>query len=323
MQTEWLLDFLSLVQTRSFSRSAELRHVTQPAFSRRIRSLEAWAKVDLVDRSKQPLSLTPAGQTLYGNAREIVQLINVTRAALHSEGAIESEVIEFAAPHALALAFFPHWLEEMRETCGDVKTTLRAFNVNDAVNYFAERHCDLLISYSSADQPLSLDPERYECIQLGTERVRPYSLPDDRGNPLHKLPSSPLKPTPYLAYSNETYLGGVVYHTLKRHGGQGHLHKIFETDMAESLKAMALNGSGIAFLPETTVRKEVISRQLVIAAEGLDATLDICIYSHRRQHHHTTFKKALYNFWTLLQEAQRRRTDSEAVLSGSNAIATV
>jgi DNA-binding transcriptional LysR family regulator len=59
METKWLEDFVSLAETRSFSRSAQLRHVTQPAFSRRIQALEAWAGIDLVDRSSYPTRLTP------------------------------------------------------------------------------------------------------------------------------------------------------------------------------------------------------------------------------------------------------------------------
>ena len=62
METKWLEDFVSLAETRSFSRSAQLRHVTQPAFSRRIQALEAWAGIDLVDRSSYPTRLTPAGE---------------------------------------------------------------------------------------------------------------------------------------------------------------------------------------------------------------------------------------------------------------------
>ncbi len=42
MELKWLEDFLSLADSGSFSRSAEQRHVSQPAFSRRIRALEAW-----------------------------------------------------------------------------------------------------------------------------------------------------------------------------------------------------------------------------------------------------------------------------------------
>ncbi|WP_308723805.1 LysR family transcriptional regulator, partial [Metapseudomonas otitidis] len=41
LETKWLEDFVALANTRSFSQAAERRFVTQPAFSRRIRSLEA------------------------------------------------------------------------------------------------------------------------------------------------------------------------------------------------------------------------------------------------------------------------------------------
>ena len=67
MDIKWLEDFLSLAQTRNFSRSAQERNVTQSALSRRIRALEAWVGADLVDRSTYPLVLTPAGK-LFSNA---------------------------------------------------------------------------------------------------------------------------------------------------------------------------------------------------------------------------------------------------------------
>ena len=47
MELIWLEDFLMLADTLNFSRAAELRHVTQPAFSRRIRALEGWVGADL------------------------------------------------------------------------------------------------------------------------------------------------------------------------------------------------------------------------------------------------------------------------------------
>src|SRR6267154_2473908 len=62
MEMKWLEDFLSLVDTRNFTRSAELRFTTQPAFSRRIKSLEEWVGTTLLNRSSQPISLTSAGE---------------------------------------------------------------------------------------------------------------------------------------------------------------------------------------------------------------------------------------------------------------------
>ena len=84
METKWFEDFISLAETRSFSRSAELRHVTQSAFSRRIQSLEAWAGVALVDRSSYPTALTPAGERLYGQALELLQSLQRARDALRA-----------------------------------------------------------------------------------------------------------------------------------------------------------------------------------------------------------------------------------------------
>src|SRR4249920_1697542 len=79
METRWLEDFVSLAETRSFSRSAQLRHVTQPAFSRRIQALEAWAEIDLVDRSSYPTRLTSAGETLHAQALEMLGSLQATR----------------------------------------------------------------------------------------------------------------------------------------------------------------------------------------------------------------------------------------------------
>ncbi|MCT7654667.1 LysR family transcriptional regulator [Oceanimonas sp. NS1] len=42
MELKWLKDFVALNEHGSFSKAAEARFVTQPAFSRRIRSLENW-----------------------------------------------------------------------------------------------------------------------------------------------------------------------------------------------------------------------------------------------------------------------------------------
>ena len=66
MEHKWLEDLVVLAETRSFSRAALMRNITQPAFSRRIQALEAWMGVDLIVRSSYPPSLTPAGEKLEG-----------------------------------------------------------------------------------------------------------------------------------------------------------------------------------------------------------------------------------------------------------------
>src|SRR5690606_13680515 len=201
METKWLEDFVSRAETRSFSRSAQLRHVTQPAFSRRIQSLEAWAGTDLVDRSSYPTRLTPAGKTLYDQSMEMLQALQNTRAMLRAHTVAAQDVIEFAVPHTLAFTFFPSWLTSLRETCGPIKSRLIALNVHDAVMRLVEGSCDLLISYQHSAQPIQLDPERYEMLPLGGELLSPYVRPDETGAPRYRLPGTAAQPLPYLAYA--------------------------------------------------------------------------------------------------------------------------
>jgi LysR family transcriptional regulator, hypochlorite-specific transcription factor HypT len=281
METKWLEDFVSLAETRSFSRSAQLRHVTQPAFSRRIQSLEAWAGTDLVDRSSYPTRLTPAGQTLYDQSLEMLQALQSTRAMLRAHTAAAQDVIEFAVPHTLAFTFFPSWLSSLREACGPIKSRLIALNVHDAVLRLVEGSCDLLIAYHHEAQPIQLDANRYEMLPLGSELLAPYVKPSTTGAPSYSLPGQLSQPQPYLAYAPGAYLGRAVDQMLKQSSVPVHLDRIYETDMAEGLKAMALEGHGIAFLPASAVRNEVAARKLVSAGGSLETSLDIRIYRER------------------------------------------
>jgi DNA-binding transcriptional LysR family regulator len=256
METKWLEDFVSLAETRSFSRSAQLRHVTQPAFSRRIQSLEAWAGTDLVDRSSYPTRLTPAGQTLYDQSLEVLQALQSTRAMLRGHTSAAQDVIEFAVPHTLAFTFFPAWVSGLREKFGPIKSRLIALNVHDAVLRLVEGSCDLLIAYHHSSQPFQLDPARYEMVSLGEEVIAPYVKPDSDGAPLFSLPGRAGHMLPYLGYAPGAYLGQMVDLILKQSTTAIHFDRVYETDMAEGLKAMALEGHGVAFLPYSAVKKE-------------------------------------------------------------------
>ncbi len=285
METKWLEDFVSLAETRSFSRSAQLRHVTQPAFSRRIQALETWAGTDLVDRSSYPTRLTPAGETLYTQSLEMLQALQSTRAMLRGHSAAGQDVIEFAVPHTLAFTFFPAWVSSLREEFGPIKSRLIALNVHDAVMRLVEGGCDLLIAYHHASQPSQLDADRYEMVALGQELLSPYCKPDPDGEPMFKLPGRAAQPLPYLGYGPGAYLGHMTDLILKQSATAIHLDRVYETDMAEGLKVMALEGHGVAFLPYSAVKKELRSRRLVSAAgpgmQGLAMTMEVRAYREK------------------------------------------
>jgi DNA-binding transcriptional LysR family regulator len=311
METKWLEDFVSLAETRSFSRSAQLRHVTQPAFSRRIQALEAWAGTDLVDRSSYPTRLTPAGETLYAQSIEMLQALHNTRAMLRGHASAGHDVIEFAVPHTLAFTFFPAWVSSLREKFGPIKSRLIALNVHDAAMRLVEGSCDVLIAYHHAAQPLQLDADRYEMLTLGRETLAPYCKPDDKGEPMFRLPGRPSHPLPYLGYAPGAYLGQVTDLLLKQSGTAIHLDRVYETDMAEGLKVMALEGHGIAFLPHSAVAKELRARKLVSPVppelQGMEVAMDVRAYRGRPSGKQPA-KGTAQALWTFLADAAREGT---------------
>ncbi|WP_159913190.1 LysR substrate-binding domain-containing protein [Pantoea sp. 18069] len=305
METKWLEDFVSLAETRSFSRSAQLRHVTQPAFSRRIQALEAWAGTDLVDRSSYPTRLTPAGKTMYEQALEMLQSLQSTRSMLRAHVSAGKGMIGFAVPHTLAFTFFPAWVSNLHGLFGPFRSRLFALNVHDAVMRLVEGGCDLLIAYHHPSQPFQLDPDRYEMVSLGREILAPYVKPDAQGRPLHQLPGTQSQPLPYLGYASGAYLGQVTELILKQAGEAIHLERVYETDMAEGLKAMALEGHGVAFLPYSAVRNELQAGRLVSAeplgVESFRMPMDVRAYREKPTAKDAP-KGVAQNLWAFLLE---------------------
>ena len=91
---------------------------------------------------------------------------------------------------------------------------------------------------------------------------------------------------------------------LKESGTPIHLDRVYETDMAEGLKAMALEGHGVAFLPHSAVKKELRSRRLVSATladtEGLQMTMDVRAYREKPTGKEAP-KGTAQALWTYLQ----------------------
>ena len=82
-----------------------------------------------------------------------------------------------------------------------------------------------------------------------------------------------------------------------------HLERVYETDMAEGLKAMAIEGHGVAFLPSSAVRKELQSGQLVPAGNGQDAPPSLSMQVRAYRAHPGTrgvAKRSAQELWSFL-----------------------
>lgn len=100
MQLEPLRYFVAAAEELSFSRAALRAHVTQPALSRAIARLERELGVELFERKKQRVHLSPAGRALLPRARRILCDVETTVQQLREEfsGARRGLRLGFLAP---------------------------------------------------------------------------------------------------------------------------------------------------------------------------------------------------------------------------------
>lgn len=281
MDFRWLQDFLSLAEAGNFTSAAEARHSSQPAFSRRIQSLEGWLGVELIDRSHYPTVLTPAGETFRIHAAELVKKMIDSRAELLGEPAGRSETITFALPHTLAIARFPEWWKTWREITRGASCRLLASNVHDAVTALVGGLADILICFHHGQEPVFLDQQQYDRIDIGTEWLRPYSAAR-RGQPIYKLPGTAKSPVPILRYAPGAFLCRMVDLIEQSAPEKLHGKTASETDIANVLLEMAAAGHGIVWLPECMAASAEAAGRLITAGDPhWSVPLTILVYRDR------------------------------------------
>ncbi|WBY02500.1 LysR substrate-binding domain-containing protein [Ramlibacter tataouinensis] len=280
----WLEDFLALAATGNFSRAAQERHSSQPAFSRRVRALEEWLGAPLVDRSTQPARLTEAGEWFRGVAQDLVARAARLPGEARQVAQARSATLRIASTHALSFTFLPRWLRslEARLALGPVELASDVLARCEAQMQEGKVHFVLAHAHPGARGPL--DSHAYRCARIGGDQLVPVSRPGAEGGPLHRLENGPAQASvPLLAYTDESGMGRVVRSVL---GGRLEVmasHVVFSAHLASVLRSMALDGRGIAWLPRTLVEEDLAAGRLVAAAaEGPWAVdLEIRLYRQR------------------------------------------
>ncbi len=214
MDTRWLQDFVTLAEVRNFTRAAELRAVSQAAFSRRIQALEQWLGAKLIDRASFPTRMTKAGERFRVVAIALIDQIDDARTEIGDAPArdhIQARDAVFADDDT-APAWWPAWRGDDPITC-----SLVVGNVHDTVTALTGGTVDLLICYHQSEHPIQIDDARFNCRTIGVDVVRPYvasSLLTDRGG---ALPGTPVATGP----AADVFADGVLRARRRRRDREG------------------------------------------------------------------------------------------------------
>lgn len=255
MDTSWLSDFVELSACGSFSRAAEARNITQPAFSRRVRLLEEWADAVLVDRGSHPIALTQAGRDFLQYATQVLATLEEGRKTARAHNAQAKITLNFSTTQVLSLTYFPRWLRNIlsRTTLGPINLSLD--NLTACEDALIRGATQFLLCHYYKMAPSRLNDQKFVSILVEVDRLLPVSaaLPD--GRPMFSLDEAKNRKLPFLAYEPQAGLGRIFRSVFDIDAMTPVLQPVASSHLA-LLFGLALEGRGIAWVPESVMERE-------------------------------------------------------------------
>lgn len=283
MNFEWLEDFAALAKTRNFSRAAEQRNVTQPAFSRRIRALETWLDVQLFTRNPNNVCLTAAGEKIHGEAEALVRAMYRFRSMAVSAAKPQNATLYFAATHSLSFSFFPSWIKELthRHMQTEASINLVSDTMASCEKMLMREDVQFLLCHENAGAPSRFTLKSFFSVVVGHDTLSPYAAPGTFGRPLRNLDDE-AAPGDWLQYSEES---GFCRMMAEHPGIAKHLSgskPAVTSRLATVLLSMAADGRGIAWLPASLADSAMNQGRLVRAGgDAWDIPMDIRLFRAR------------------------------------------
>lgn len=278
MDMHWLDDVLVLLEEGNMTRAAARRNITQPAFSRRIRSFENWIGTDLLSRQSNSIEITPGLLANEPDIRALLGRIRDLRSKIRHYDPARSTV-SISAQHAPIFSTFPDMALHARRHFPALSFRLRAGNLRDCVTMFLRGDTSILLCYEAiAARPLPFG-DTVRRVVWGQDFLIPviggalrYVVRDDGSVPAD---------TAAIVYPEGSYFGEVLQGAERAFSTQSLTENpICETALSSGIKQLVLAGMGIGWLPFSMVHKEIESGDVISLANHLGKEhLELALYA--------------------------------------------
>jgi DNA-binding transcriptional LysR family regulator len=281
--------FIAIAELGSFSEAAERLHLTQPAVSKRIASLEQQLSVRLFDRLGREVSLTEAGRALLPRAYQILNVLDDTRRALTNLNGEISGRLTLATSHHIGLHRLPPLLRAFTRAHPQVALDIQFLDSEVAYEEVLHGRAELAV--------ITLAPETREPVHAVAVWDDPL---DFVAAPEHPLARSQVISLADVAHHPAVFPGGntFTHHIVRRlFEAQGLTPNIaMSTNYLETIKMMVSIGLAWSVLPRTMLDDQVARLPL----PGIQLTRQLGYISHTER----TLSNAARAFMNLL-DAQR------------------
>lgn len=282
--------FHTVAGVLSFTRAAEILHMTQPAVTHQIRQLEEELNTRLFDRSNNRISLTAAGEHVLGYANRIIPLYKDMSDSVKSMTGKRAGLITLGASTTIAEYMLPGLLGDFRQSFPEVQIRLRVANTDAIVALVADNTIDLGVVEGEIDNHL-LRVERCQQDELLLIMPPGHQLADRQS-----VTALELTAFEFIHREDGSGTRSVVERYLQENGVDEHaLNRPFELGSTEAIKGAVQAGMGITLVSRATVSRE-LALGLLAAVPMNPPLLRPFYFVRQRQRFSTSLMDELFQF---------------------------
>lgn len=255
MQLESLKMFCDVVETGSFSRAAQLNHVTQSAVSQQIRALEARYHQKLLSRSARQVTATPAGERLFRGCKEILARFSEVESEIREQSSEVSGTCNVSAIYSVGM----HELHNIQVNL--LKTHPK---VNFRLNYRRNDQVYDDVILGAAELGVVAYPQPRAGVDILPFREDKLSLICAPNHPLaskSKVTLSAVANTPFITFDREAPTRKAIDKLFREK--ELEITPLMEMDNVETIKRAVELGLGVAVVPAASAQFEIARGTLV------------------------------------------------------------
>ncbi|MEM9705601.1 MAG: hydrogen peroxide-inducible genes activator [Pseudomonadota bacterium] len=251
--------FLAVAETCHFRRAAERCGISQPSLSAQIQNLESVLGVQLVERSRSGVALTPIGREVADRARAVgEQTQGIVDLAVASQGGLIG-TIKLGTSQTIGPYLMPYVVSSLHREHRDLRLYVREGAPRDLQYELGQGTHDVCLTQLPATSS-----------ELVSSRLfrEPLYLTLTRDHPLADKPSltvADLAGLEVLSLSPQYHLHDQVAGLCETFGA--HLQRDYEGNSLDAIRQMVGMGMGVAFLPALYVHSEIQARSEVVVKD--------------------------------------------------------
>jgi len=159
--------FCDLVETKSFSKAADINSISQSAVSQQIRNLEKRYQVNLVERGKGSLALTQEGKIYHDYSIQILSTFKDLEDHLDNYSDIISGEIKLSTVYSVGLHELPQYLKVYFKKCPKVKVSMKYSRINKIYNDLITNTIDMgIVAFPKEHASIDIIPFKKDRLVL-------------------------------------------------------------------------------------------------------------------------------------------------------------